>query len=137
MESLDLDAEVEMALAAVPEAEIAAADAEDLPPALPVQPKQRAKAKAKAKGESKKSGRGVAAGETMICPVCGISVPKQKNTCYCPDHKRTTDALFRQAKKNKEVRQKVVQLSRQPDKTTFFKLVEVTPLNQKKLNRTY
>lgn len=132
---MELDTELEMALAAVPDAEIAASDAEGLEPA--VQPKQKAKARAKAKGESKKSGRAVAAGETMICPVCQISVPKQKNTCYCPDHKRTTDALFRQAKKNKEVKQKVVQLSRQPDKTTFFKLVEDKPLNQKGLVQNF
>lgn len=132
---MEFQADLDLAMAEMPEADIA--EAEDCPPALPVQPKQRAKAKTKAKGESRKSGRAVAVGETMICPVCGISVPKQKNTCYCPDHKRTTDALFRQAKKNKEVKQKVVQLSRQPDKTTFFKLVQVRQVNEKKLNRTY
>lgn len=87
------------------------------------EPAAKGKPKAEAKNKSKRTRKEVAAGESMDCPICGVSCPKQKNTCYCPEHKRTTDALFRQAKKEKELQKKVTTLARQADKSVFYKLV--------------
>ena len=36
----------------------------------------------------------------QACPVCGVEHEKHENTPYCQDHKKTTDALFRQLKKD-------------------------------------
>eukprot|EP00969_Alexandrium_andersonii_P088063 3884634-Alexandrium_andersonii.AAC.1 len=38
--------------------------------------------------------------------------PKKANTPYCEDHKRTVDALHRQARKDKSTREKVAEISK-------------------------
>eukprot|EP00969_Alexandrium_andersonii_P239591 10576604-Alexandrium_andersonii.AAC.1 len=44
------------------------------------------------------------------CPICGLAHAKRPNTPYCDDHKRIVDALLRQSKNNKRVKEKVAQI---------------------------